>query len=168
MTTQSLTRTETLMVSTGTLFLGSPRPPPNGLFFETLNSTRLQIKKVSTANCASASLSNSLICTHPKGGWTPDAASCLPPPDVQKKTSTRVTFACPLSGPCRVSTPLRRGGNGEEVRTCGVCAMDQILLRRSRDEHTPQHGRQRNVSRPISPLPVLKPATLCRLSVASP
>ena len=43
----------------------------------------------------------------------------------------------PFVGPCRVSTPLRRGGNGEEVRTCGVCAMDQILLRRSRDEHTP-------------------------------
>ena len=43
----------------------------------------------------------------------------------------------PFAGPCRVSTPLRRGGNGEEVRTCGVCAMDQILLRRSRDEHTP-------------------------------
>ena len=42
----------------------------------------------------------------------------------------------PFTGPRRVSTPLRRGGNGEEVQTRGVCMMDQILLRRS-DEHTP-------------------------------
>jgi hypothetical protein len=66
----------------------------------------------------------------------------------------------PFTGPRRVSTPLRRGGNGEEVQTRGVCMMDQILLRRS-DEHTPRL--KRNVSRPTSSMPVLKPATLCLL-----
>ena len=153
--------------STGTLFLGSPRPPPNGLFFETLNSTRLQIEKVSTANCASASLSDSLICTHPKGGWTPDVASCLPPPDVQKKTSTRVTFACPLRGHVELVLPsagegmVKKCGPAESARWIRSCCEGVVTS-------TPQHGRQRNVSRPISPLPVLKPATLCRLSVASP
>ena len=125
------------------------------------------IKKVKTANCASASLSDSLICTHPKGGWTPDAASCLPPPDVQKKTSTRVTFACPLWG--HVELVLPSAGEGM-VKKCGPAESARWI--RSSCEgvvtSTPQHGRQRNVSRPISPLPVLKPATLCRLSYASP
>lgn len=66
----------------------------------------------------------------------------------------------PFMGPRRVSTPLRRGGNGEEVQIRGICMMDQILLRRS-DEHTPRL--KRNVSRPTSSMTVLKLATLCLL-----
>ena len=107
-----------------------------------------------------------LNCTHPKGGWTPDAASCLPPPDVQKKTSTRVTFACPSWGHVELVLPsagegmVKKCGPAESARWIRSCCEGVVTS-------TPQHGCQRNVSRPVSPLPVLKPATLCRLS-ASP
>ena len=170
MTTQSLTRTETLMVSTGTLFLGSPQPPPNGLFFETLNSTRLQITE--GAHCElRLSLSLPLRLPHlHKSKRGVDAGRGLmstPTRCVQKKTSTRVTFACPLWG--RVELVLPSAGEGM-VKKCGPAESARWI--RSCCEgfvtSTPQHGCQRNVSRPISPLPVLKPATLCRLSVASP
>ena len=112
-----------------------------GLFFETLNSTRLQIKKVSTANCASASLSSlSLRIPHlhtSKRGVDAGRGLMSAPTRCPEEDQHACHLRLPFAGPCRVSTPLRRGGNGEEVRTCGVCAMDQILLRRSRDEHTP-------------------------------
>ena len=90
----------------------------------------------------------------------PDAASCLPPPDVQKKTSTRVTFACPLRGHVELVLPsagegmVKKCGPAESARWIRSCCKGIVTS-------TPQHGRQRNVSRPISPLPVLKPATLC-------
>ena len=98
MTTQSLTRTETLMVSTGTLFLGSLHPMASSSRHSTQPDCRSL--KVSTANCASASLSlsDSLICTHPTGGWTPDVASCLPPPDVCRRRPARVSPSLALYG----------------------------------------------------------------------
>ena len=173
MTTQSLTRTETLMVSTGTLFLGSPLPPP---FFENwpllpdtqLNQTADQEgEHCELRLCLSLPLRLPHLHTSKRGVDARRGLMSAPTRCVQKKTSTRVTFACPLWG--RVELVLPSAGEGM-VKKCGPAESARWI--RSCCEgvvtSTPQHGRQRNVSRPISPLPVLKPATLCRLSYASP
>ena len=102
-----------------------------------LDHCRTQIKKVSNSNRASASLSDSLTARIQKGGGRRTRPHVCPHKMCAEEDQHACHLRLPFAGPCRVSTPLRRGGNGEEVRTCGVCAMDQILLQRNRDEHTP-------------------------------
>ena len=100
------------------------------------HSTDLLIKKVSTAKRASASLSDS-FSAHIQNGGGRRTRPHVCPHNMRAEEDQHACHLClPFAGPCRVSTPLRRGGNGEEARTCGVCTMDQILLQRSRDEHT--------------------------------
>ena len=115
---------------------------------------------MSTAKRASASPSHPPLCTHPKWGWTPDAASCLPPHDVQKKSSSRVTFACPLRG--HVELVLPSAGEGM-VKKCRPAESARWIRSYCEEVTSTPLRLKRNVSRPTSSMPVLKPATLCLL-----
>ena len=129
----------TLFLRPHQLFLRPHQPPPDGSSRTSTQPDCRSFRSIKGEHCE-LRLELSLCLPHlhtSKRGVDARRGLMSAPTRCPEEDQHACHLRLPFVGPCRVSTPLRRGGNGEEVRTCGVCAMDQILLRRSRDEHTP-------------------------------